>query len=114
VANGIAKKFKHGTPEVPPIVIQATKNVFEELANEELLKRCLGGYTQNPNESLNAVIWKLCPKTGFRGRNNLEAATYIAVLLFNGGQKTQIQVKSVTLFVSFETSYSFTVGNGSA
>ncbi|GFX90788.1 uncharacterized protein TNCV_3166191 [Trichonephila clavipes] len=33
------------------------------LSHPALLKKCLGGKTQNPNESLNSFIWKFCPKT---------------------------------------------------
>ena len=27
-----------------------------------LLKRCVGGFTQNNNESLNQIIWNIAPK----------------------------------------------------
>ncbi|GFU92339.1 uncharacterized protein TNCV_594641 [Trichonephila clavipes] len=33
------------------------------LSHPALLKKCLGGKTQNPNESLNSLIRKFCPKT---------------------------------------------------
>ncbi|XP_065676012.1 uncharacterized protein LOC136092192 [Hydra vulgaris] len=35
--------------------------IFKDLSNQDLLKKCLHGQTQN-NESLNGVIWKRCPK----------------------------------------------------
>ncbi|GFY05502.1 uncharacterized protein TNCV_218841 [Trichonephila clavipes] len=39
--------------------------VFRDLANPELLKKCLHGGTQNPNESVNNVIWSRVPKKTF-------------------------------------------------
>lgn len=30
----------------------------EDLSDKELLKKCLGGFTQNNNESFNALVWK--------------------------------------------------------
>ena len=36
--------------------------IFKDLSNQDLLKKCLHGQTQNNNESLNSVIWKRCPK----------------------------------------------------
>ncbi|KAK3890115.1 hypothetical protein Pcinc_005921 [Petrolisthes cinctipes] len=38
------------------------KEVYKRLSDENLLKRCLQGKTQNPNESLHSRIWKFCPK----------------------------------------------------
>ncbi|GFW14043.1 uncharacterized protein TNCV_3546321 [Trichonephila clavipes] len=38
---------------------------FRDLANPELLKKCLHGGTQNPNESVNNVIWSRVPKKTF-------------------------------------------------
>ncbi|GBN78541.1 hypothetical protein AVEN_151640-1 [Araneus ventricosus] len=54
-----------GTTEqnsLPPAVMDAIKPIFNSLSHPELLNRCLGAYTQNTNESLNSVIWQICPK----------------------------------------------------
>lgn len=43
----------------PPLhnkVFKAIKSIYEELSNDELLNRCLGGYIQNSNESFNAAV----------------------------------------------------------
>jgi len=45
-------------------VYDAILPIYEELSREELLHRCLGGFTQNANESFNAMVWALqnrCP-----------------------------------------------------
>ncbi|KYQ55491.1 hypothetical protein ALC60_05553, partial [Trachymyrmex zeteki] len=36
--------------------------IYENLSKEDLLQRCLGGYTQNANESFNSTVWRLAPK----------------------------------------------------
>jgi len=41
-------------------------SIYEDLSKEHLLSRCLGGHTQNANESFNATIWRLVPKFPFR------------------------------------------------
>jgi len=38
------------------IVFIAMKPIYEELSKDELLNRCLGGYTQNSNKSFNASV----------------------------------------------------------
>lgn len=55
------------------------------MTDEALLHRCVGGYTQNSNESLNARIWKLAPKKTFGGFVSLRIAVCLAVGLFNEG-----------------------------
>lgn len=31
--------------------------IYEDLSKDDLLERCLGGHTQNTNESFNATVW---------------------------------------------------------
>lgn len=68
------------------------KPAFKTLVNTELLNRCVGGYTQNNNESLNSKIWKICPKTGFAGRRIVEIAVYDATMTFNDGMQARMKV----------------------
>lgn len=60
------RTFKHKN-SLPEAVMDAAKKVFEDLSNLELLERCVGGYTQNCNESFNKSVWKLVPKSSFSG-----------------------------------------------
>ena len=62
------------------------------MSDEELLKKCLHGKTQNNNESLNGVIWKKCPKDVFVGRPTLETGVASAVLNFNDGSSGVLDV----------------------
>ena len=45
----------------------------------------MDGLTQNNNESLNALIWKKCPKDVYVSRNIIEIGVASAVLEFNNG-----------------------------
>lgn len=61
------------------------KPVFQDLASEDLLKRCLHGGTQNQNESFNNLVWTYIPKNTFVGHSVLEVGVYEAILSYNGG-----------------------------
>lgn len=91
VASNTSGTFKH-TNSVPVAVMDAIKPVFKDLSNPDLLKRCLGGKTQNANESLNALIWTFCPKTTNSARKIVEIAVNSAVANFNDGKKAFISI----------------------
>ena len=42
--------------------------IFNRLRDEELLRKCLHGKTQNVNESFNGIVWTRCPKRVFVNR----------------------------------------------
>ncbi|GFT26880.1 uncharacterized protein TNCV_3710361 [Trichonephila clavipes] len=46
---------KHSLPES---ILLKVKKVFRDLTEKDLLKKCLHGRTQNPNESFNKCIWE--------------------------------------------------------
>lgn len=76
-------------------VINLIKPVYETLASDDLLKRCLGGNTQNNNESFNHCVWNFAPKHTFTGKNVLEIATYTAACIFNEGFLPVLKVMEV-------------------
>lgn len=91
VAKGESlEKYKHKN-SISPFILDAVKDIFKDLSMPSLLKRCLGGHTQNANESLNSVIWKLCPKISGSGPNVVQLAVNEAVVLFNEGQRGRIK-----------------------
>ena len=59
--------------------------MYEELSRDELLTRCLGGFTQNSNESFNATVQSMAPKTFSSGEHVLDTAVYIAASIYNDG-----------------------------
>ena len=54
--------------------------------------RCLPGYSQNVNESLNSLVWNRAPKHRFKGPKSVEMAAMSAVLQFNSGASSRHQV----------------------
>ncbi|GFT05277.1 uncharacterized protein TNCV_123121 [Trichonephila clavipes] len=59
---------------------------------KDLLKKCLHGRTQNPNESFNKCIWERIPKTVFVGIETLKFEVMDAVICFNDGYVSRIKV----------------------
>ncbi|KAL7301969.1 hypothetical protein TKK_0005560 [Trichogramma kaykai] len=60
--KGEFKSFKHSYAALPTDVLVAVKPIYEDLSKDSLLERCVKGFTQNNNESLNQIIWKITPK----------------------------------------------------
>ena len=70
---------------MPVAIKKEVEPIFKNLSSEALLSRCLGGLTQNNNESLNALVWKKCPKDVYVSRNSIEIGMAAAVLELNNG-----------------------------
>ena len=79
---------------MPLLGFYAVKKIYEDLTREELLSRCLGGFTQNANESLNAVVWSIAPKAISSGKGVVDIATNVAVITYNGGFLSLLDVVS--------------------
>ena len=62
--------------------------IFQRLAADLLLDRCLLGRTQNANESLHHMIWEHCPKTTFVSKRKVTLAVCMAVSKYNFGCAT--------------------------
>ncbi|GFT63904.1 uncharacterized protein TNCV_4401991 [Trichonephila clavipes] len=72
--------------------IQIHGPVFADLSHPALLKKCLGGKKQNPNESLNSLIWKFCPKTIGSSLQIAEIAANLATSVFNDENQILITI----------------------
>lgn len=77
---------------LPEIIMLEIKPIFKALANPEVLKKCLKGKSQNPNESLNNLIWSRIPKRTFVGLDTLNFGVYEAVLSFNEGYVSKLKM----------------------
>ncbi|KAJ4441133.1 hypothetical protein ANN_10983 [Periplaneta americana] len=88
-ASGEVYEYKHSLPET---VMNLMKPIFRELSDENLLKKCLHGRTQNANESFNNLIWTRVPKTVFVGLDTLKIGVRDAVLSFNEGAISRVNV----------------------
>ncbi|XP_018577081.1 uncharacterized protein LOC108915512 [Anoplophora glabripennis] len=85
----------HHKPSLLKDVYAAIKPIYEELSRDELLNRCLGGYTQNSNENFNATVWNLAPKSYSSGKTVLDIAVNIAVCNFNEGLTSILWIMKV-------------------
>lgn len=79
---------------LPKAVFDAIKPVYIRLTDKPLLLRCARSATQNANEALNGLIWSFCPKEYFCGRQTVETAAHLAVLIFNDGYRRIADVLS--------------------
>ncbi|KYN21800.1 Cytochrome b [Trachymyrmex cornetzi] len=70
---------------LPQDVIEAIQPIYQDLSKDSLLQRCVGGFTQNNNESLNQLIWKISPKSISGTSTIVEIAAYVASGVFNEG-----------------------------
>lgn len=70
---------------LPEAIMKTIKPIYRDLTKPELLKRCLHGKTQNPNESFNSCIWQRIKKTGFVGLQTLRLGVQDALITFNEG-----------------------------
>ena len=77
--------YTHKKPPLPAPIVKLLQPIYNRLGSSTLLERCLGGFTQNPNESLHSTDWKLCPKELFLGRMAVDTASAMAVCRFNDG-----------------------------
>ncbi|GFV62905.1 uncharacterized protein TNCV_3719111 [Trichonephila clavipes] len=91
VLEGSVETFRHSN-KLPVAVMDAIKPVFNDLPQPKLLQKCLGGKTQNNNESINSLIWKLCPKTLGCGRKIVDISTNEAIVIFNDGNQGRLKI----------------------
>ncbi|XP_077277655.1 uncharacterized protein LOC143905880 [Temnothorax americanus] len=80
---------------LPKTVLDSIKPIYENLSNDKLLERCVGGYTQNSNESFNQLIWKIAPKTMHSGAKIVNIAAFLATCTFNNGVTSLLEVMNV-------------------
>lgn len=83
-AFGNLESYTHKEPMCQE-VFHAVKPIYEELSSDDLLERCLGGYTQNANKAFNAAVWSIAPKSKSNGKTILDIAANLAVIQYNDG-----------------------------
>jgi hypothetical protein len=83
--------YSHAKP-ILSSVAKTVKSIFQELSSDKLLKKCLHRDTQNQNESLNNVVWTYLPKHVFVGYTVLQIGAYEAVLAYNSGFQSCVDV----------------------
>ena len=87
--RAVAKSVEPGPHKdhetVPAEIGKRLVPIFMRLSKDDLLKRCSRKGTQNPNECLHNLIWRLCPKTQFAGRKTVETAALLSLCQFSMG-----------------------------
>ena len=82
-------------PALNDDVLSDITPVYEDLNSENLLQRCIGEFTQNNNESLNALIWSFAPKRVFSGAKTVKIASYLAESIFNEGYESLLKIMHI-------------------
>lgn len=93
-ALGKLKEYHH----LPPLcqkVQDLLRPIYEDLSHDDLLERCLGGNTQNNNESFNAVLWRLAPKHQFCTAKTIELSAFLSAIMFNEGYSPLLRLMEV-------------------
>ena len=75
---------------IPDAVMKGIKQIYKDLANTNLLKKCQHCRTQNSNESLSFVIWTRIPKNAFVGFETLQLRELDAIITFNTGPLSKV------------------------
>ncbi|GFU62665.1 uncharacterized protein TNCV_3442671 [Trichonephila clavipes] len=88
----LENKIYHHKHKLPVSIVEAIGSIFRNLSDPELLKKCLHGNTQNPNESINNVIWSRVPKKTFVHLETLSFGTYDAIASFNKMNATKLDI----------------------
>ena len=78
-----SKQYKIALKGLPQEAIKHLKLIFSDLSDDNLLRKCLHGKTQNQNESFNGFISRRIPKDRFVKMTTFELAVYDAVAHFN-------------------------------
>ncbi|GFS86200.1 uncharacterized protein TNCV_660851 [Trichonephila clavipes] len=76
-----------------PQVVEKIMPVYQRLASDTILERCVAGKTQNSNESLHSCIWRKCPKEVIVSKRRLEIAVTDAIEKHNLGYVKSLEAK---------------------
>ncbi|GFW21514.1 uncharacterized protein TNCV_1533371 [Trichonephila clavipes] len=92
VATNSASLFKHKNI-VPIVIMDEIKPIIAELSAPKLLKKCVGGKTQNANESFNSTVWRsTAPKLLGSSKNIVDIAVNEAIVMFNERMTGRIKI----------------------
>lgn len=88
VSDGDSKAFntvQHAYDDCEVIKLDCVGHVQKRMGKE----RCVRGKTQNPNESINAMVWVRCPKHKHHGVKVVRCAAASAVCHFHRGAESR-------------------------
>ena len=88
VAQARGEAYEHTNEPIPEAIVLLLKPIYACLGSRGLLAKCVDGYTQNANESLHNLVWRLCPKVLHLGKKAVEVACALAVCQWNDGHSS--------------------------
>ncbi|GFV21064.1 uncharacterized protein TNCV_3320831 [Trichonephila clavipes] len=91
-AQSAGKVFYDKNAGLPKSIINKIKPTYLQLCDQNLLRKCLHGKTQNANEAFNGCLWNVVPKEIFVELQTFSLGSYIAVITFNKGFKGLLSV----------------------
>ena len=80
---------------LPEVFMKELDPLFTRLSNDDLLRRCLKGITQNQNEAANGVLWSKCRKTKFCGARRVRTAACGTIAVFNTGAASKAVIMNL-------------------
>ena len=87
--------------EHPPPLCAAVQDlllpIYKDLSSDDLLGRCLGGNTQNNNETFNSVLWRIAPKHIFCTGKTIELAAFLSAIIFNEGWTPILRLMGIVI-----------------
>ncbi|GFX93083.1 uncharacterized protein TNCV_140271 [Trichonephila clavipes] len=111
---------KHVKTPLKETHLDKSMPLYQRLASNELLQRCIRCVTQNANESLYSIIWGKCSKETSATLRRVTIAVCDAVCEFNFGTKNQytifkrkmglLQINSQKCWLFGETTVEFIIG----
>jgi hypothetical protein len=81
--------------------------VIHQLSSDYLLRKCLPGGTQNPNESIHSKLWAKLPKSKHAGLHTVQYMASQTVMEHNTGYSNTDVIESMGF--SSRTDHSFNV-----
>jgi len=91
---GTLENYNHPAP-LDHHVQELIRPIYEDLSSNDLLDRCLEGYTQNNNECFNKTIWQFAPKHTFCASNIITISAYLATCIFNEGFHPILKIMTI-------------------
>ncbi|KAK8720399.1 hypothetical protein OTU49_013348 [Cherax quadricarinatus] len=71
--------------QLEPDYINQVHEIYKDLTQDDMMKRCIQGRTQNPNESLHQRIWSYCNKALYKNKWQVDFAVSHAIADYNVG-----------------------------
>ncbi|GFW97218.1 uncharacterized protein TNCV_4784321 [Trichonephila clavipes] len=95
--NKVPGSHKSMKTKLSEEVVAKIMPVYQCLASNEILLRCVSGKIQNANESLHSCIWRKCPKDVFVSKKRIDLAVTAAVSEVNIGYVETLKLNNTEM-----------------